>query len=253
MSLVIDQLTFFRQGQKVLDAVSLAVIPQKVIAFLGPNGSGKTTLLKVVMGLTPLSIKNDHQQHYLCLDGQCLCQKSITERIAAGIVYMPQQSILFDDLTASENIMLIYEYHPFWKDKSKQDFQDFIDPWIDKTAVREALQTGARFLSGGQKRKVELIRTLAMQPKIMLLDEPFAGVDPKSIEEIQDLLSLVAEAGVGILISDHHVFQLLHAVDYAYVLVGGVIIAHGMPDAIMHNSEIQALYLGKKIGYHRQA
>ncbi|PCI73359.1 hypothetical protein COB28_04540 [Candidatus Dependentiae bacterium] len=252
MALVIDKLNFYRKSHHVLRDLSFTVPYGKIVAFLGPNGAGKTTALKILIGLTPLSIEKKHLNHYIQLDNNCLCRASIHQRIESGLVYMSQQSSLFEDLSAYENLKVIFDYHSAWQGESLQSFEDFIDPWIEKTEIRSAMHRAARYLSGGQKRKIELIRTLLMHPKVVLLDEPFAGVDPKSIEEIQDLLHEVAMTGVGILISDHHVFQLLNFVDYCYLLVSGEVVSEGVAEKMMNDSKTQEVYLGKKMGYYKQ-
>ncbi|MBL4587768.1 ATP-binding cassette domain-containing protein [Candidatus Babeliales bacterium] len=252
MALVVENLNFYRKSQHILRDVSIIVPDQKIVAFMGPNGAGKTTVLKILIGLIKLPIEKNHINHCIKLDNRCLCRSSIQQRIESGIVYMSQQNSLFEDLSAYENLEIIFDYHPVWQGKTEQEFIDFIDSWIEKTELRSVMNRRAEYLSGGQKRKIELIRTLLMHPKVVLLDEPFAGVDPKSIEEIQDLLHEVAATGVGILISDHHVFQLLNFVDYCYLLVEGVIVSEGRAEQIMNDSKTQEVYLGKKLGYHKQ-
>lgn len=247
----------------LLHDVSFSADAGKVVVFLGPNGAGKTTLLRTVVGLLPYYAPSDAsaESGIIYADEQ-INSWHISRRVQAGLVYLPQHSSLFERLSVWDNLVLVYEHHRYWRTPRGQtswlrmllsnvvgagrwrEFEEQAELLLDQVSLSHAKLQRAGELSGGQKRKLEVVRALLLQPKMILLDEPFAGVDPKSIYELKELFVHLAKSGIGVLISDHHVDQLLSIADYVYVVCEGKIIAQGNVQEIMHNQHTQDMYLG---------
>lgn len=249
----------WRAGQRtIVSDVSFVIEAGKLTAFLGPNGAGKTTILRTVSGLLPCQAQN--QATGIFYDGVCVNEWAISKRVAAGLVYLPQHSTLFERLSVWDNLRLVYENHPFWRAQSLKErlsnfwygskrWQDFctqVETLLEQTGISGTKQQYAGQLSGGQKRKLEVIRALLLQPRVLMLDEPFAGVDPKSIYELKDLFIQLAHQGIGVLVSDHHVDQLLSMAQHVYVIYDGRVVASGDAQTIMDNEYTQHMYLGGK-------
>lgn len=219
----------------------------KIVALLGPNGAGKTTLLKTIMGVnkTPAPSK-DLSMNIVKLNEELINSWPIHLRVAHGLVYLPQQTSLFAQMSVNDNLWLVYEYHDYWKGRSPDSFSQEVTQWLEKTNLTQTVHQLAQSLSGGQKRKLEIIRTLLMRPSLVLLDEPFAGVDPKSIYELKTIFTDMAATGIGILISDHHVDQLLSIADHIFVVLHGEIITSGTVQDILQNSHTKESYLGNQ-------
>ena len=166
------------------------------------------------------------------------------DRVASGIAYLPQISALFNELSVYKNLWLVFECHPTWRNKKKEVFIDQLDHWLEQTNLQKAKKQPAGSLSGGQKRKLEIVRSILMHPRLLICDEPFAGVDPKSIYELKKIFSMLALEGMGVVISDHHVDQLLSIANYVYVILQGSVIASGTPQEILNNRQTQDHYLG---------
>ncbi|KKP25753.1 MAG: Sulfate-transporting ATPase [candidate division TM6 bacterium GW2011_GWE2_31_21] len=238
-------------GKKnILRGVSFEANLGQIVALLGPNGAGKTTLLKSVIGILPVQNYDEASKtNGLFLKNQLINSWSISKRVASGLVYLPQNSSLFEDLSVLDNLKIVYQYHPFWKNKdtnSKKVFNEEMNKWIAKSNLSSVLSLKAGQLSGGQKRKLEVIRSLLMHPDVIMFDEPFAGVDPKSIYELKTIFVDLAKSGISILISDHNVDQLLSIANKIYVIIDGMVVVSGGIKEIMDNPYTQEMYFGKQ-------
>lgn len=235
-------------GKKhILQAVSLDVNPGNIVALLGPNGAGKTTLLKTIIGLHATPSTNQHdKQNRIFLDEECINTWPIHQRVTAGLVYLPQHPSLFQQLTVYDNLKLIFDHHPVWHQQSWLSFQEEYAHWLEITSLTTTLKQQTATLSGGQKRKLEVVRALLMHPQVILLDEPFAGVDPKSIYELKKIFTDTAQSGIAVLISDHHVDQLLSMAQQVYVILNGQVVCSGKTKDILENNLTKNVYLGNQ-------
>ena len=215
--------------------ISLTVCSGEVVGLLGPNGAGKTTCFYMIMG----SIRQDHGE--ILLDKQNISNLPVHSRGRIGIGYLPQEPSIFRKLSTLENILSVVERRTDLKKKgANKKAQQLIE---DFKLERVKKNLGAS-LSGGERRRVEIARALANDPKFILLDEPFAGVDPISVEEIKQIIASLAERRIGMLITDHNVRETLDICDKAYIVNEGKIIAQGEPSAILEDKEVQKVYLG---------
>lgn len=231
----------FSGKKQLLFDISFTAAEQAVVALLGPNGAGKTTLLRTVIGL--LSCKH-LPTRTIIFNEQDLTQTSPAERVSAGLLYLPQHTSLLQQLSVYDNLLVVYQYHPYWRTETKATFEEAVTHWLTLTSLEHARDQAAGTLSGGQKRKLEVVRSLLMKPKLLMLDEPFAGVDPKSIYELKALFSSLATEGLSIVISDHHVDQLMSIAGTGYVIMQGKVVAEGGISAILENSYTKERYLG---------
>ena len=216
--------------------ISLTVCSGEVVGLLGPNGAGKTTCFYMIMG----SIRQDHGE--ILLDNQNISNLPVHSRGRIGIGYLPQEPSIFRKLSTLENILSVVERRTDLKKKgANKKAQQLIE---DFKLERVKKNLGAS-LSGGERRRVEIARALANDPKFILLDEPFAGVDPISVEEIKQIIASLAERRIGMLITDHNVRETLDICDKAYIVNEGKIIAQGEPSAILEDKEVQKVYLGR--------
>ena len=215
--------------------ISLTVSSGKVVGLLGPNGAGKTTCFYMIMG----SIRQDHGE--ILLDKQNISNLPVHSRGRIGIGYLPQEPSIFRKLSALENILSVVERR---KDLKKNEAKKKAQQLIEDFKLEKVTKNLGGSLSGGERRRVEIARALANDPKFILLDEPFAGVDPISVEEIKQIIASLAKRRIGILITDHNVRETLDICDKAYILNKGKIIAQGEPSAILENKEVQKVYLG---------
>ncbi len=249
--LQVSKLSQYIGRTQLLHHISCQAKPASITALLGPNGAGKTTLLRSIMGLLPVPPAQGRSIDAISYDNQLINSWSVAQRVAAGLVYLPQHPSLLSDLSVKDNLQLVFSYHPHWQTTSseaaaqaKATFLQERDRWLALTGLGEHLKKHAGVLSGGQKRKLEVVRALLMHPKIMLLDEPFAGVDPKSIYELKELFSSLAQSGVGLLISDHHVEALLSIAEHIYVVMAGRVVTEGGVADIMADEQTKERYLG---------
>ena len=214
----------------------------RVTAFLGPNGAGKTTLLKTIIGLLPSQVADS-----VYLGETCINKWSTEKRVENGLVYLPQQTSLFQELSVIDNLTLIYDYHPFWREKTFLEFKNCVESWFKKTGLTCPFEQQSKSLSGGQKRKLEVIRTILTKPKVAMFDEPFAGVDPKSIYELKEIFSSMAkEQNITVVISDHNVDQLLSISDKIYVVIGGQVVTSGGIQEILNDTKTKDAYFGNQ-------
>ncbi len=244
------------KSRKILKDVSFSVAPEQIVAFLGPNGAGKTTLLRTVMGLLPSPPFNAETNiNTLYFNNELINSWPVAKRVSNGLIYLPQQPSLFLQLSALDNLKLVYQHHDYWRKgfahktdealpTSWAQFEEEMYTWLEKTDITNSLNLLAGHLSGGQKRKLEVVRCLLMHPRLIMFDEPFAGVDPKSIYELKSIFTDLKAAQIGIVISDHHVDQLLSIADHINVVINGEIAASGGIKAIMSDEFTKESYLG---------
>nr|WP_238941341.1 LPS export ABC transporter ATP-binding protein [Jannaschia sp. Os4] len=218
----------------VIRDVSMDLARGEVVALLGPNGSGKTTTFYAIAGL----VRPDGGQ--VTLDGRDVSQLPMFRRARAGIGYLPQEMSIFRGLTVEQNIMAILEVSEPKRARRRQRLDDLL-AGFDIGHLRQA---NALALSGGERRRVEIARCLAANPRYLLLDEPFAGVDPISVGDIRGLVADLTERGIGVLITDHNVRETLQIVDRAYILHDGTVLMSGTPDEVVADDNVRRVYLG---------
>lgn len=226
-----------RYGERwVVKDVSFEVWQGQVVGILGPNGAGKTTSFYMVIGLVPM----DRGQ---VLFGEAdISKKSMHERAAQGIGYLPQEASIFRKLTIEQNILSILQMR---KDLDKTAQLQELEKLMAEFHLEHVRHSLGMSVSGGERRRCEIARALASDPKFILLDEPFAGVDPISVGDIKDVISALKERGIGVLITDHNVRETLSICEKAYIVSEGAIIAEGSPEDILANELVQKVYLGK--------
>ena len=222
-------------GKTIIDDISFNINLGNIYGLLGPNGAGKTTTFYSIAGL----IKCDEGEIYL--GDSNITKLPMHKRSKLGIKYLPQEPSIFQNLTVIENLMGLAELSY----ASKKDVDQFVEKSIEDFKLSKILHSKGRELSGGQRRKVEIARTLAADPKIILLDEPFAGIDPIAIEEIQEILRIVASNNIGILITDHNVREALDICYKSIVISQGKVIATGSKDDLISNELVKKVYIGK--------
>ena len=222
--------------RNVVSSVDIDVYSGQVVGLLGPNGAGKTTTFYMMTGL----VMNDAGQIYI--NDQEISKLAIHERAKLGVGYLPQESSVFRKLSVKENILAILEMRP---ELSRAERQLLMEHLVDDLQIGHILEQPGQALSGGERRRVEIARALAMQPKFILLDEPFAGVDPISVKDIQNIIMQLKEKNIGILITDHNVRETLGVCDQAYILHAGTILASGSPQEVLNHAEVKRVYLGE--------
>lgn len=226
----------FRTRQVVHD-VSLDVNSGEIVGLLGPNGAGKTTSFHMVIGLIPCDEGTIH------LDSHEISTLPMDKRANLGLGYLPQEASVFRKLTVEENIMAILETRT---GLSKAERAEHLENLLEEFHIAHLRESMGMSLSGGERRRLEIARALATEPLFLLLDEPFAGIDPISISDIQRIIRYLTERGLGILITDHNVRETLGTCDRAYIVNDGHIIADGAPDDILANEQVRAVYLGEE-------
>ena len=224
----------FKQNKVVKD-ISLTVNSGEVIGLLGPNGAGKTTSFYMIVGL----VQADHGT--IEIDGINITKSPIHFRAKKGISYLPQEPSIFRKMTVSQNILSIVELNE--KSKSKQNNK--LNRLLDELNIQHIKNHSAISLSGGERRRVEIARCLATDPKFILLDEPFAGIDPIAVIDIQNIITQLTYKNIGVLITDHNVRETLGICDRAYIVNQGEIFASGVPRDIVANQKVKEIYLGK--------
>ncbi len=221
--------------RKVVDDVSLLVEQGTIVGLLGPNGAGKTTTFYMVVGIA----KPDSGS--VLLDGKDIGQMPMYQRARLGIGYLPQEASVFRKLTVEENLMSILETTTLSHDEQVQKMNELIDEF----GIGHIRGSLGMALSGGERRRVEIARSLATDPAFILLDEPFAGIDPIAVADIQGMIAHLAKRGIGILITDHNVRETLSIVDKAYILASGKVLLHGDSDSIANDPVARKYYLGE--------
>jgi lipopolysaccharide export system ATP-binding protein len=228
-------------SRTVVKDVSLTVESGEVVGLLGPNGAGKTTCFYMVVGLVPLDDGD------ILLDAKSIAHLPIHRRARLGLSYLPQEASVFRKLTVEENIRAVLELQIDDEQRPlpKNVIDDRLSELLDDLQIAHPRTNTPLALSGGERRRVEIARALAARPRFILLDEPFAGVDPIAVLEIQRIVRFLKERGIGVLITDHNVRETLGICDHAYIINEGVVLAAGRPDEIVGNETVRRVYLGE--------
>ena len=219
----------------VVSDVSLTVESGEVVGLLGPNGAGKTTFFNVILGLVPID------QGMVTLDGRDVTHLPIYRRSRLGLSYLPQEASIFRRLNVAQNIQAVLELQGLGEDEVAQRLENL----LDDLHIGHLRASPAVSLSGGERRRVEIARALATNPRFILLDEPFAGVDPIAVIDIQQIIRFLKDRGIGVLITDHNVRETLGICDHAYIINQGTVLAFGKPEEIIYNEAVRKVYLGE--------
>ncbi|MCO6187358.1 LPS export ABC transporter ATP-binding protein [Rhizobium sp. L1K21] len=233
-TLVARRITKTYSKRRVVNGVSIIVKRGEAVGLLGPNGAGKTTCFYMITGLVPVDSGT------IELDGRDVTSMPMYRRARLGVGYLPQEASIFRGLTVEENIRAVLEV----REKNKAKRERRITELLEEFSISHLRKSAAVALSGGERRRLEIARALATDPAFMLLDEPFAGVDPISVSEIQNLVRHLTKRGIGVLITDHNVRETLGLIDRAYIIHAGEVLTHGRADDIVANQDVRRLYLG---------
>ncbi len=228
-------------NRKVVKDVSLTVQKGEVVGLLGPNGAGKTTSFYMIVGLVRADAGT------IAIDGQAVERLPIHRRSRLGLSYLPQEASIFRKLTVSENVRAVLELQlgEDGRALSAREVSERLDALLKDLRVEQLRDSPAPSLSGGERRRVEIARALATQPRFILLDEPFAGIDPIAVIEIQRIIGFLKSRGIGVLITDHNVRETLGICDHAYIINDGHVLAQGTPSEIVNNADVRRVYLGE--------
>lgn len=224
------------KSRVVVEDVSLRIGRGEVVGLLGPNGAGKTTSFYMIVGLIPV----DGGQ--ISLDEMDITRLPVHTRAKLGISYLPQEASIFRKLSVAQNIMGILELR---QDLNKEQRKQILEQLLSEFRITHIRNTLGMNLSGGERRRAEIARALATDPKFILLDEPFAGIDPISVLDVKRIINHLRKRNIGILITDHNVRDTLNICQRAYIVSGGKIICEGSPDAVLSHAEVRAVYLGE--------
>ena len=219
----------------VVSDVSLTVESGEVVGLLGPNGAGKTTCFYMIVGLVPVD------GGAIFIDQQNVSRLPIYRRSRMGLAYLPQEASIFRKLTVAENSQAVLEL----RDLSTEEIESRRDALMDELHIAHLRNNPAVSLSGGERRRVEIARALAVEPRFILLDEPFAGVDPIAVVDIQEIIKFLKNRGIGVLITDHNVRETLGICDRAFIINQGAVLASGKPEEIIYNETVRKVYLGE--------
>jgi len=234
--LVVEQIGKSFKKRPVVRGVSLSLQRGEVVGLLGPNGAGKTTCFYMITGLIPVDYG------MIELDGHDVSKLPMYRRARLGIGYLPQESSIFRGLTVEENLRSIIEL----VEPEAEKRRILVDDLLAEFSITHLRNTPALALSGGERRRVEIARALATNPSFMLLDEPFAGIDPIAIGDIRSLVGHLKDRGIGVLITDHNVRETLDLIDRAYIIHDGQVLMEGTPDDIIGNEQVRRVYLGDR-------
>ena len=234
--LIAESLEKKYRSRKVVNNLSFNIKSGEIIGLLGPNGAGKTTAFYITVGLIPCS------NGKITMDDLDITNYPMHKRAKIGIGYLPQEASIFRKLTVQENIMAVLEMRNYLSVSKRTEI---LEKLLEQLNLNEVRNTIGMSLSGGERRRVEIARTLSIEPKFILLDEPFAGVDPISVLDIQRIIKSLASDGIGILITDHNVRETLGICDRGYIVNEGTSIAYGTPDQILENKQVKKVYLGE--------
>lgn len=223
------------KSRTVVQDISLQLNSGEVVGLLGPNGAGKTTSFYMMVGLVPLD------DGRILLDGKDLSRMPIHQRARMGLAYLPQEPSIFRKMTVTENIQAILELQDMTAEQQKEQLESLLHE-LHITHIRNSMAVS---LSGGERRRVEIARCLATNPSFILLDEPFAGIDPIAVLDIQKIIRFLVSRNIGVLITDHNVRETLGICDRAYIVNEGRVFAAGKPSEIIHNDSVREVYLGK--------
>lgn len=240
MKLIAKNLTKFYGKRKVVDDISLEINPAEIVGLLGPNGAGKTTTFYMIMGIvTPNSGK-------VFLDDMDITKMPMYLRVRHGVGYLSQEPALLRKLTVEENLLISIESDYNLRKRKFEILSDL----LNKFGLKEVRKQPVYTLSGGERRRCEIARAFVKKPKFLLLDEPFLGIDPVTVEDIQKLIFVLKNEGVGIIITDHNIYETIPIVDRAYIIYEGKIFAEGDAKSLIDNKEVRDIYLGEKIKMH---
>ncbi len=227
-------------SRQVVHDVSLDVASGEVIGLLGPNGAGKTTSFYMIVGLVP------SEGGEIMLDGERLSDLPIHRRAERGLSYLPQEASVFRKLSVEDNIRAVLELQKAnGKPLAREEIERRLELLLAELQIEKLRDSPSQALSGGERRRVEIARALATSPRFILLDEPFAGVDPIAVIEIQRIVRFLKDRGIGVLITDHNVRETLGICDRAYIINQGTVLASGSPDEIIGNESVRRVYLGE--------
>jgi lipopolysaccharide export system ATP-binding protein len=222
------------RGRKVVDNVQVEIGQGEVVGLLGPNGAGKTTTFYMIVGLA----RPDSGQ--VLLNGEEITDLPMYLRARSGISYLPQEPSVFRQLTSEENLLAVLETLPLTPEQQR----DRLEELLAQMGLETVRQSKAYMLSGGERRRLEIARSLTLQPSFILLDEPFSGIDPLTVRDLQELIRELSRSGIGVLITDHNVRETLSVTDRAYIVNRGRIMAKGTPADLSDNPEVRRVYLG---------
>jgi lipopolysaccharide export system ATP-binding protein len=223
--------------KEVVRGVNIEVEPGQVVGLLGPNGAGKTTCFYMIVGLIPTD------KGSITVDGVDITHKPVNIRSSLGVGYLPQEASVFRKLSVRDNIMAILELR---SDLDLDSRNEILQTLMEELGVAHLAEQMGQVLSGGERRRVEIARALAARPRFILLDEPFAGVDPISVREIQGIIKHLTDQDIGVLITDHNVREMLGICHHAYILNEGRLLAEGNSETILANEEVREVYLGNE-------
>ncbi|QQR97191.1 MAG: LPS export ABC transporter ATP-binding protein [Sphingobacteriales bacterium] len=229
-------------NRNVVDDVSIEVNQGEIVGLLGPNGAGKTTTFYITVGLVEPNKGN------VFLDNQNISKVPMYKRAQLGVGYLPQENSVFRTLSVEDNVKAILEFTPL----NKQQQKEKLEILLDEFGLQKIRKTKGKLLSGGERRRTEIARALASDPKFILLDEPFAGIDPIAVEDIQQIVEKLKEKNIGILITDHNVHETLSITDRAYLLFEGKIIKQGSAEDLASDEMVRKVYLGQSFELRRK-
>jgi lipopolysaccharide export system ATP-binding protein len=223
------------RGRKVVDDVSLEIQQGEVVGLLGPNGAGKTTTFYIIVGLAHPDLGR------VLLDGEDITDLPMYLRARSGISYLPQEPSVFRKLTAEENLMAVLETLPVTPEQRR----DRVEELLAQMGLEGVRNSPAHVLSGGERRRLEIARSLVLSPSFVLLDEPFSGIDPLTVVDLQKIIADLSTAGIGVLVTDHNVRETLAVTDRAYIINNGKIFRAGTPAELSNDAEVKRVYLGE--------
>lgn len=236
MKLQAKNLTKKYQGKAVVDQLNITLKPGEILGLLGPNGAGKTTFFYMIAGL----IRSDSGK--ILIDEEDVTDKTVSVRASMGLAYLPQEPSVFGRLTVEENILAALEQR---RDINKEQKKRELEKLVEEFQLTKFLKTKSIKLSGGERRRVEIARSLSSNPSFILLDEPFAGIDPKAVSELKETLKKLKNLKLGILISDHNVRETMQICDNVLIMNEGKVIAEGTPEKVSANDLVKEIYLGQ--------
>jgi len=234
--LVVDSIGKTFRGRPVVKNVSLSLRRGEVAGLLGPNGAGKTTCFYMITGLIPVDYGR------ILMDGQDITRQPMYQRARMGLGYLPQEASIFRGMSVEQNVMAVAEMHI----KSAAKVRETTSRLLEELRIDHLREAPAVSLSGGERRRVEIARALASEPSFMLLDEPFAGIDPLAIADIREVIGYLKGRGIGILITDHNVRETLEIIDRAAIIHSGQMLFEGAPEEVLANPEVRRVYLGDR-------
>jgi len=227
-------LTKSYKGRKIVDGISLRIAQGEVVGLLGPNGAGKTTTFYIIVGLV------NPEAGQILLDGVDISSFPMYLRARNGISYLPQEPSIFRKLTVEENIMAVLETLPLSAHQRRERLEEI----VEELGLQQVRRSNGYMLSGGERRRVEIARSLVISPSFVLLDEPFSGIDPLTVLDIQKIILQLRAAGIGVLLTDHNVRETLQVTDRAYIINSGQIFRAGTPEELGNDAEVKRIYLG---------